>query len=235
MWDYKNPKRILLKLSWETLKGKSDTGYDFDFMNQLAKKIVSLSESGKEIVIVLWAGNIFRWKIGADLGLDRSTGDYMGMLATIMNSLALGNVLEQNGKEVRVMTAIELPRIAETFIRKRAFKHLQNWRIVIVAAGTGNPYFTTDSAAVLRALELNCDLMIKWTKVDWVYDKDPMKYNDAKRFEELTLQHANELGVNVMDHSSIAMAMDNNLPLFVCKIEDIDKIGQEEIVGTYVI
>jgi uridylate kinase len=150
----------------------------------------------------------------------------MGMLATVINGMALGNVLEQHGRQVRVMSSLDIPRVAETFIRKRALKHLEKGRIVICVAGTGNPYFTTDSAAVLRALELNCDQMIKGTKVDGIYDKDPNIHTDAVRFEDVSFEQALELNLRIMDQSAIALAKDEQLPVFVCHIDAIDQIGQ---------
>ncbi len=156
------------------------------------------------------------------------------MLATIINGVALGNAIEKAGQAARIMSAIEVPKVAEAFIYKRALKHLREGRIIIAVAGTGNPYFTTDSAAVLRALELHCDYMVKGTKVDGVYDKDPAKYPDAKRYDSICVDEALEKGLRIMDQSAIALAKDEKLPLFVCRIEDIDQIGSPDIKGTYV-
>ncbi len=158
----------------------------------------------------------------------------MGMLATVINGIALGNAIEKAGQSVRIMSAIEISKVAELFIYRRALKHLREKRIIIVVAGTGNPYFTTDSAAVLRALELHCDYMVKGTKVDGVYDKDPERFADAKRYEQVSINEALEKGLRIMDQSAIALAKDEKLPLFVCRIEDIDKIGSADIRGTYV-
>lgn len=229
------PKRILLKLSGEALQGKWDHGIETEFLDELAKKIVTLTVvKWIEVIIVIGGGNIFRWVAGAAKGIDRTAADYMGMLATIINGVALGNAIEKAGQSVRIMSAIEVPKVAEAFIYKRALKHLREGRIIIAVAGTGNPYFTTDSAAVLRALELHCDYMVKGTKVDGVYDKDPAKYSDAKRYDEVSIDEALAKWLRIMDQSAIALAKDEKLPLFVCRIEDIDQIGSPDIQGTYV-
>ncbi len=156
------------------------------------------------------------------------------MLATVMNGIALGDAIEKQGQEVRIMSAVEIPRVSELFIRRRAMKHLEKGRVVIAVAGTGNPYFTTDSAAVLRALELNCEVMVKGTKVDGVYDMDPAKFPEAKRYDQVTHQEALEKNLRIMDQSAIALAKEERLPLFVCKIEDIDRLGDSGVVGTLV-
>ena len=228
-------KRILLKLSGEALQGERDHGIDSEFLKVIAAKIVKLSKVGKELVIVIGGGNIFRGVSGAASGIDRSSADYMGMLATVMNGIALGDAIEKLGTEVRIMSAIEINRVSEFFIRRRAEKHLEKGRVVIAVAGTGNPYFTTDSAAVLRALELHCDVMVKGTKVDGVYDKDPAKHPDAIRYETLPLQEALEKNLRVMDQSAIALAKDEGLPLFVCRIEDIDQLSEPFVNGTLLI
>lgn len=223
-----NPKRILLKLSWEALQWKKDYWIEVEFLENLAKKIVFLHDKKHiEIVIVVGWWNIFRWVSWAAKWLDRGTADYMWMLATVMNWIALWDAIEKNWIEVRVMSALEMPRVAEPFIRRRALKHLEKWRIIIAVAGSGNPYYTTDSASVLRALELNCDFLVKWTKVDWIYDKDPMKNTDAIKYDNLDYQEALIKGLKVMDQSALALAKDENIPIFVCKIEDIDKIWWE--------
>jgi len=230
----KKPKRILLKLSGEALKWKRESWIDIQFINTLAEKIKTLHDRGIEIALVLGAGNIFRGVAGAVMWLDRTTGDYMGMLWTIINALAMGNILTQHGMEARVMSSIETPRVAEPFIRKRALKHLQKWRIVLCAAGTGNPYFSTDSSAILRWLELWCDMVVKWTKVDGVYNKDPMKYDDAVKFDTMRIEDALEGNIRVMDHNAIAMAKDEKMPIYVCHIDQIDLLGTEKICGTMV-
>jgi uridylate kinase len=225
-------QRFLLKLSGEALQGKRDHGIDVEFLIELAGKVVKLAKSGKQIIVVIGWGNIFRWVSGAANGLDRSSADYMGMLATVMNGIALGDAIQKQGQEVRIMSALEINRVSELFIRNRAMKHLEKKRVIIAVAGSGNPFFTTDSAAVLRALELGCDVIVKGTKVDGVYDKDPAKFPDAKRFETLALQEALEKNLRVMDQSALALAKDEKIPLFVCRIEDIDKLGSDEIRGT---
>lgn len=212
-----------------------DHGIDVQFLQELAGKVVKLAKTGKQIVIVIGGGNIFRGVSGAASGLDRSSADYMGMLATVMNGIALGDAIQKQGQEVRIMSALEINRVSELFIRGRAMKHLSKNRIVIAVAGSGNPFFTTDSAAVLRALELGCDVIVKGTKVDGVYDKDPKKFSDAVRYSTLTLQEALEKNLRVMDQSAIALAKDEKIPLFVCKIEDIDKLGSDDIVGTLLV
>lgn len=234
--NIKKPKRVLLKLSWEALA--TDKGYwiDVEFLDKLAKKVVYLSKYANiQIVIVIWWWNIFRWVAWAAKWIDRWTADYMWMLATVMNGVALWDAIEKNWNEVRVMSAIQIPQVAELFIRRRAIKHLEKQRIVIAVAWTWNPYFTTDSAAVLRALELNCDFMIKWTKVDWVYDKDPVKHKDAKKYNILSIDEALQKGLKVLDQSAIALAKDEWLDIFVTKIENIDKIWTNNIKWTKII
>ncbi len=231
----KKPKRILLKLSWEALQWDMDYWIDIKFLQELAKKLVYLSKyKGIQIVIVIWGGNIFRWVQWAASGMDRASADYMWMLATIMNGIALWDAIEKLWQEVRIMSAMPIPKVAEEFIRRRALKHLQKGRIVIAVAWTWNPYFTTDSAAVLRALELNCDYMVKWTKVDGIYDKDPAKYKDAKKYDIISLEEALKKWLRIMDQSAIALAKDEKLPIFVCKITDIDKIWTQDINWTLV-
>ncbi len=229
----KTPKRILLKLSWEALAWENGYWIDVKFLDELAKKVVYLSKYANiQVVIVIWWWNIFRWVAGAAKWIDRWTADYMWMLATIMNWMALWDAIEKNWNEVRIMSALEIPRVAETFIRRRALKHLNKQRVVVCVAWTWNPYFTTDSAAVLRALELNCDFMVKWTKVDGVYDKDPHKHSDAKKYDFLTVDEALEKGLRILDQSAIALAKDEWLDIFVTKIEDVDKIWTKGIKGT---
>lgn len=187
-----------------------------------------------EIAVVVGGGNIFR---GIELekgGFDRATGDNMGMLATMINGIAVGEAIEDAGVDVRVMSAISAHKVAEDFIQRRALRHLEKGRVVICVGGSGNPFFSTDSAAVLRALELQCDAVVKATKVDGIYDKDPKKNADAIRYDMLSLSDAIQKNVRVMDQAAIALAHDECMPIFVCKIEDIDKINTEEIVGTYV-
>jgi uridylate kinase len=226
--------RILLKLSGEALKWDQDYGIDVNFTKNLAEKVGTLHRRGVQIAIVFGGGNIFRGMSGEKMGLDRVAGDYMGMLATVMNGVAFADLLTQMGIPNRVMTSVKMEAVAESFIQKRALKHLELWRVVICVAGTGNPYCTTDSAAVLKALELKCDVMIKGSKVDGIYNKDPKHHDDAVRFEELTLEDAIKLNIKVMDQGAIGMARDEGLPLFVCHIDDIDLIGTQEVKGTKV-
>ncbi len=230
------PKRILLKLSWEALADKQWYGIDTNFLDNLAKKIVYLSKYANiQIIIVIWWWNIFRWVAWAAKWIDRWTADYMWMLATIMNGMALGDAIEKNWNEVRIMSALEIPRVAETFIRRRAIKHLEKQRVVVCVAWTWNPYFTTDSAAVLRALELNCDFMVKWTKVDGVYDKDPSKFDDAKKYNNLSVDEALEKWLRILDQSAIALAKDEWLNIFVTKIDNIDNIWSNKFKWTKII
>lgn len=226
--------RILLKLSGEALKWSKEYGFDIQYLDVLAKKVIWLHQQWVQIILVLWWGNIFRGAAWEKLGMDRATGDYIGMIATVINAIALAEAIERNGTEVRVTSAIEINKVAEPFIRKRALRHLEKWRILICAGGTGSPYHTTDSAAVNKALELNCSLLIKATKVDGVYDKDPMQYPDAVKFDTLNIQQALKMWIWVMDHSAIALAMDEKLPLFVCSIQDIDQLLTNKIIGTLV-
>lgn len=204
-------------------------------MDYVAKKVVHLVQNEElEVAIVVGGGNIFR---GIELergGFDRATGDNMGMLATIINGIAVGEAIEANGVDVRVMSAIPTHKVAEDFIQRRALRHMEKGRVVICVGGSGNPFFSTDSAAVLRALELQCDAVVKATKVDGVYDKDPKKHDDAKRYDIIPLSEAIQKNVRVMDQAAIALANDECMPIYVCKIEDVDKINTEEIVGTYV-
>lgn len=230
----KQASRIMIKLSWETLKGQYDHGFDFPFIESLVDKIITLvKKQKKQVVIVVGAGNIFRWIEGARKGMNQAIADYMGILATVMNGLALGEAFETAGQPAKVMTSLEVPKIVEWFMFKKAMDYLDTGHVLICVWWTGNPYFTTDTCAVQKAVELQCDMMVKATKVDGVYDKDPMKHTDAVKFQTLTLKKANELGLNIMDHSAIAMAMDNKLPLYVCKVSDLQLLGEEDI-GSYV-
>jgi len=235
MKKYHTPKRILLKLSGEARQWDQWYGIDPKFLSFLAKKIVHLVNAEKlEIVIVVGGGNIFR---GIELergGFDRATGDNMWMLGTIINWIAVGEAIEEEGVAVRVMSAIPTHRVAEDFVRRRALRHLEKWRVVISVGGTGNPYFSTDSAAVLRALELQCDCVVKATKVDGIYTKDPKKHDDAERYDILSLEEALQNNLRVMDQSAIALANDENMPIFVCRMEDVHLIWSEEITGTFV-
>lgn len=231
----KKSKRVLLKLSGEALQWSKEYWIEVEFLNELSKKLVYLSKyKWLEIVVVIWWWNIFRWVSGAASWIDRAAADYMGMLATVMNWVAFGDTIEECWNEVRIMSALEIPKVSELFIRRRAVKHLEKWRIVLSVWWSWNPYFTTDSAAVLRALELNCDYMIKWTQVDWVYDKDPHSNDDATKYDLLSIDEAVSKWLKIMDQSAIALAKDEKLPIFVCKIDEIEKIVSNNIKWTYV-
>ena len=233
-------KRILLKLSGEALMGNQEFGICSDVITSYAKQIKEIVDMGVEVGIVIGGGNIFRGLSGAEQGVDRVTGDHMGMLATVINSLALQNSIEKLGVPTRVLTAIEMPQIAEPYIRRRAERHLEKGRVVIFGAGTGNPYFTTDTAAVLRAIEINADVVIKATKVDGIYDKDPVKYSDAVKYETVTYSEVLNKDLKVMDAAAISLCRDNKLPLIVFNslVEgNIKKVvlGECNCIGTKVI
>jgi len=230
-------KRILLKLSGEAFMGTQDYGVDPKVLDQVASEVAELSNLGVEVGIVIGGGNIFRGAGLAEGGMDRVTGDHMGMLATVINALALQDAIERAGRFCRVMSAIRINQVCEDYIRRRAVRHLEKGRIVVFAAGTGNPFFTTDSAASLRAIEINAELMIKATKVDGVYDSDPMRNREARRFERLTFDEALERRLGVMDTTALVMCRDNNLPLRVMNMfakGDLRRLVMGEHVGTLV-
>lgn len=208
-------KRVLLKLGGESLLGERDYGIDPKAANQVAQEIKSVHETGTQVIVVIGAGNIFRGIAGAANGIERSTADYMGMLATVMNSLAIQDALEKIGVDTRVQSGLEMPAVAEPYIRRRAIRHMDKGRVLILAAGTGAPYFTTDTGAALRGLELGCDVIMKATKVDGVYNKDPNKFPDAKKYIELGFMDALKERLEVMDTSAFALCMDNKLPIMV--------------------
>ena len=208
-------KKILLKLSGEALMGDQEFGISSDVITSYAKQIKEIVDLGVEVSIVIGGGNIFRGLSGAAQGVDRVTGDHMGMLATVINSLALQNSIEKLGVPTRVQTAIEMPKVAEPFIKRRAQRHLEKGRVVIFGAGTGNPYFTTDTAAALRAIEMETDVVIKATKVDGIYDKDPVKYPDAKKYETVTYNEVLAKDLKVMDATAISLCRENKLPIIV--------------------
>ncbi|MCJ8342007.1 MAG: UMP kinase [Cetobacterium sp.] len=231
-------KRILLKLSGEALMGDQEFGISSDVITSYAKQIKEVADLGVEVGIVIGGGNIFRGLSGAAQGIDRVTGDHMGMLATVINSLALQNAIESLGVPTRVQTAIEMPKIAEPFIKRKAQRHLEKGRVVIFGAGTGNPYFTTDTAAALRAIEINADVVIKATKVDGVYDKDPVKFSDAVKYEEVTYTEVLNKDLRVMDATAISLCRENRLPIIVFDslVEgNIKKVIMGENIGTKVI
>ena len=208
-------KRVLLKLGGESLLGDRDFGIDPKAAMDVAAEIKSVHETGVEMAVVIGAGNLFRGVSAAANGIERSTADYMGMLATVMNCLALQDALEKSGVDTRVQSGLEMPAVAEPYIRRRALRHMNKGRVVILAAGTGAPYFTTDTGAALRGLELHCDVIMKATKVDGIYDRDPNKFPDAKKFQELTYMDALKERLEVMDTSAFALCMDNHLPIMV--------------------
>lgn len=230
-------KRVLLKLSGEALMGDAGYGIDPKVLESLARQIKDIVDSGVQVAIVVGGGNIFRGIAASASGMDRAQADYIGMLATIMNALALQDMLEANGVNTRVMSAIQMQAVAEPYIRRRAIRHLEKGRSVIFAAGTGNPYFTTDTTAALRALEIDAECIMKATKVDGVYDADPMLVPDAKKFDELAYIDVLNLGLKVMDNTAISLAMDNNLPIIVFNMElegNIAAALRGEPVGTIV-
>lgn len=213
-------KRILLKLSGEVLMGRQQFGIDPEFVSELAEEVKAAKDSGLEICLVIGGGNIFRGLSAAAKGLDRTTGDYMGMLATVMNALAMQNALEQLGVETRVQSAIPMASVCEAYIRRRAERHLEKGRIVIFAAGTGNPFFTTDTGAALRAAEMGCDALLKGTSVDGVYDSDPKSNPDAKRFNTIPYDKVLADNLKVMDASAVALCRENDIPIVVFSIRE---------------
>jgi uridylate kinase len=211
-------KRVLLKISGEALMGSRSYGLDPEMVERVCEEVKSVFDLGLEVCLVVGGGNIFRGMAGVATGIDRSTGDYMGMLATVMNALALQSALERKGVPTRVQSAIPMATVAEPYIRRRAIRHMEKGRIVIFAAGTGNPFFTTDSAAALRASEMACDVLLKATQVDGVYDADPKKDPTAKRFETLSYMDVLSRDLRVMDTAAIALARESNIPIIVFSI-----------------
>ncbi|MFA5287350.1 MAG: UMP kinase [Candidatus Omnitrophota bacterium] len=233
-------KRIVLKLSGEALQGKKSHGIDHVVLISIARQIKEIRDLRVDVAVVLGAGNIFRGQENTGsrgLDMDRSVADYMGMLATVINSLALQDVLEKSGVPTRVMTAINMERIAEPYIRRRAIRHLEKGRVVIFAAGTGNPYFTTDTAAALRAMEINADAILKGTQVDGVYSADPLKVKGASKFSQLKYIEVLKKGLKVMDATAISLCMDNKLPIVVFNLNkegNIKRVVLGEKIGTTV-
>jgi len=230
-------KRILLKLSGEALASPSGYGIDVSEAESIARRIKDVYEMGVEIVIVIGAGNLWRGKQGLDRGMDRATADYMGMLATVMNAMTLMDALERAGITTRVQTALEMRTIAEPYIRRRAIRHLEKGRVVILGAGTGNPYFSTDTAAALRAMEIGADVLIKATKVDGVYDSDPKLNPNAVKFDKLSYIDVLNRRLNVMDSTAISLCMDNEMPIMVLNLWDHSALKAAllgEHVGTIV-
>ena len=230
-------KRILLKLSGEMLAGPKKTGIDAESIAQIAQDVKAAYDTGVEIGLVIGGGNIFRGVAASAQGMDRASSDYMGMLATCINALALQDALEKAHVPTRVQSAIEMAEIAEPYIRRRAIRHLEKKRLVIFAAGTGNPYFTTDTAASLRAMEINAEILMKATKVDAIYDKDPNKHSDAKKYDKISYIDVLNQGLQVMDSTAISLCMDNKLPILtfdLAKTGNILKAVLGETIGTLV-
>ncbi|MEK7520420.1 MAG: UMP kinase [Patescibacteria group bacterium] len=220
----KKYKRILLKLSGEVFLGSHAYGIDPAMARRIAAQIRTVARRGTQVAIVIGGGNIFRGYTAATGGMDRATADYMGMLATAMNALALEDALKKAGADARVQSAIEMPKIAESYVRKRAIRHLEKGRVVIFSAGTGNPYFSTDTAATLRALEIGADVLLKATKVDGIYEKDPAQYPRARKFPRISHHDVIVKKLKVMDLSAVTLAMENRLPIFVFNMTKPDAI-----------
>jgi uridylate kinase len=230
-------KRILLKLSGESLMGEKQYGIDIDRVAQYAQDIKAVHAQGLEIAIVIGGGNIYRGLSAEKAGMDRVQADYMGMLATVINSMALQDALEKVGVKTRLLTAIKMEQICEPFIRRRAMRHLEKGRIVIFGAGTGNPYFTTDTAASLRAIEINADAVLKGTRVDGIYTADPEKDSSATRYDEISFQEVYDKNLNVMDMTAFTLCQENNLPIIVFDMNkpgNFMRIAQGEPIGTLV-
>jgi len=230
-------KRVLLKISGEALEGHSGYGIDPRVVDSIALQLKEVKEMGLELAVVIGGGNIFRGTEAAGRGMDRSTADYMGMLATVINAMALQDALERKGAFTRVQTAIAMAALAEPYIRRRAIRHLEKGRIVILAGGTGNPYFTTDTTAALRAIELGAEVILKATKVDGVYSADPKKVRNAKRFVKIRYMEVLKKSLKVMDATAISLCMDNDIPIIVfdlMKQGNIRRVVQGEKIGTLV-
>lgn len=230
-------KRILLKLSGESLLGSQQYGIDSNVLGYIAGEVKEVHEMGVEVAIVIGGGNIYRGINAEQQGIDRVSGDYMGMLATVINSIALQNAMEMRHVPTRLQTAITMAQVAEPFIRRRAVRHLEKNRVVIFGAGTGNPYFTTDTTAALRATEINADVIIKGTRVDGVYDSDPEKNPNAKRFDNITFRYALENNLRIMDLTAFTLAQENNIPIFVYDMAttgNLKKLVLGEPIGTVI-
>ncbi|MDX2479776.1 MAG: UMP kinase [Desulfuromusa sp.] len=230
-------RRILLKLSGEALAGEQGYGIDPDVINGIAAEIKDVSRLGVEVAVVIGGGNIFRGLAASSKGMDRASADYMGMLATVMNSLAMQDALEKQGVVTRVQSAIDMQQVAEPYIRRRAVRHLEKGRVVIFSAGTGNPYFTTDTAASLRAMEINAEVILKATKVDGVYTSDPMLNSDAVKLPTLTYLEVLQKGLQVMDATATSLCMDNDLPMIIFDLTqrgNIQKVVMGDKIGTIV-
>ena len=232
--ETKHYKRVMLKLSGEALANDKGFGIDPEVVYRLAREIKDACESGVEVAVVVGGGNIWRGLKGSQGGMDRASADYMGMLATVLNALAVQDMLEKFGYPTRVLSAIDMQEVCEPFIRRRAMRHLEKGRVVICAAGTGNPYFTTDTTAALRGMELQCDAIIKATKVDGIYDKDPAKFPDAVKYDSLSYDETLSRHLGVMDAAAFALVRDNNVPIIVCRMLGGDRAILGEQVGTIV-
>jgi uridylate kinase len=229
--------RVLLKLSGEALMGEQQFGIDPAVTTQIAKEIAEVQSFGVQLAVVIGGGNLFRGLAASAKGMDRATADYMGMLATVINGLALQDSLEKNGIATRVLSAIEMRAVAEPFIRRRAVRHLEKGRVVVFAAGTGNPYFTTDTAAALRAMEMKADVILKGTKVDGIYTADPMLHPTATKYDQISYLKVLAQGLKVMDATAISLCMDNKLPIVVFNLRtagNLRRVIQGEPVGTTV-
>jgi uridylate kinase len=230
-------KRIMLKISGEVLGNGNGQGIDVDSLTKIAKEIVKVAKAGIEVTIVCGGGNIWRYRDTKDAGIERTTSDYMGMMATIMNGVALQSAIEQLGVHSRVATSLDLPQIAEPYIRRRALRHLEKKRVVICAGGTGNPYFTTDTAAALRAKELECDVLLKATKVDGVYDADPEKVKTAKKYDKLSFQEAISKNLQVIDQTAFSLCRESKMKILVFNMHKKDAIlnaAKGKKIGTLV-
>jgi uridylate kinase len=232
-----NYKRVLLKLSGEALMGELDYGIDAKMLARVASEVAEVVNMGVEVALVLGGGNIFRGAGLVQSGIDRVTGDHMGMLATVINCLAIQDALEKQGMQCRVMSAIKINRMCEEYVQRRAIRHLEKGRVVIFAAGIGNPFFTTDTAGCLRAVEIGADSVLKATKVDGVYDSDPMKNPDAKRYQSLTFDEVLDKNLQVMDATAIVLCRDNDLPLRIFNLNDVGSLPatmKDKTIGTTV-
>jgi len=237
MEDKLKYRRILLKLSGEALSGEQGVAIDPGRAEDIAQRVGDVRQMGVDVALVIGAGNLWRGRIGLESGMDRATADYMGMLATVMNALALMDAMERLGLVTRVQSAIEMPTVAEPYIRRRAIRHLEKGRVVIFGGGTGNPYFSTDTAAALRAMEIGADVLIKATKVDGVYDKDPARNQDARRYDRLTYDQVMRQNLKVMDVTAVAFCRENEIPIVVLNVDDeagLIRAIKGEPVGTYV-
>lgn len=229
--------RILLKLSGEALAGHQKAGINPEIVLHIAREIKTVYDCGADVALVIGGGNIFRGTLGTSIGIERATGDYMGMLGTVINALAVQSVLENMGVPTRVMTAIEMRQIAEPYVHRRAMRHLEKRRVVIFSAGTGHPFFTTDTAAALRAVEIGAQLFLKATKVDGVYDKDPVKFQDARKIDSLSYMDVIQQQLGVMDYTAVSLCMENKLPLVVFNLFDegsLLNILKGESIGTII-